>query len=412
MSSKPTELTKRKRDGASTKKVRFADTLVEVDPSTFPQWWEDRRVLPLGVGGVQEEDEDGSGDEEEEQTKIKVPLRVVPWVPNDLSRMTLAQVSRILRSFEYWQVQRLPLEFWKFLVNYRFQDNELDRLMEISVFFKPVFELFRDISPEIPVDQRFVIVFRVACRAGRPDFLHMLFLAAPPDVEKLVKTVSTFMDEVVVPHSSLSEVQVRKTMEYLLSIGTKFSRFTAQKLTKKGFFDTLRWAHTNACPLSMKMMDYAARSGRLDILDWAHDKGQRMADVIYTHALRYPDPRVLNWLDAHDQHPAIDPTVAAARTDHVVNMKWLVDKGYRWNPRTAVREAVDAGRLHMLKYLMENGGEWTFTSAALMERRCAKRERGAAAMSNWLRGCGYPVTCTEFFVAIPAMTEQEIENMI
>ena len=113
-------------------------------------------------------------------------------------------------------------------------------------------------------------------------------------------------------------------------LSRKLKSRLSDEACKRGYVNTLQWAHANRCGWSSSTCSSAARSGHLSCLQWARESG-------------------CPW--------GTDTCYFAAENGHLSCLQWARENGCPWDSDICYHAARN-GHLNCLQWARENGCPW------------------------------------------------------
>jgi hypothetical protein len=219
-------------------------------------------------------------------------------------------------------------------------------------------------------------------------------------VDCLMRTNPALSDDVLVKAAKYGSI---KTVKHLRSLNFPWNKQVCNYAVEYGYFDILKYAVENGCPLDAyvcvkairhddhldcfkyliekgcpldeDVTDAAVEYGKIDFLKYAVENGCPLAEDACCNAAHYGYLDCLTYVHENGALLGITACINAVIHGHLDCLKYLHVNGCRWDETVCV-EAVRYGHLDCLKYLHVNGCPWnenvTFMAAATNNIDCLR----------------------------------------
>jgi hypothetical protein len=249
--------------------------------------------------------------------------------------ITFEDLIRYIRIFNYWMINKIPNEFYKWI----FENKNMINMNLLNEYFIED-DLINEIQLLINSN-----AYDLCKNAAEKGFLRILIFGRE----------SGYKWNTFIPITTIAaENGHLNILKYAHENGFPSDKSTCSIASKNGHLDCLKYAHENGCSWDEQTCINAAANGYLDILKYAHENG--CAWDIYTcinaaaggylDILKYAYENGCPW----DKYICIN----AATRGHLDCLKYAHENGCPWDKFTCYY-ASENGHLDILKYAEENG---------------------------------------------------------
>jgi hypothetical protein len=167
-------------------------------------------------------------------------------------------------------------------------------------------------------------------------------------------------------------------LKWLVENGCPTSGLVCAHLAVRGDVETLEWAVINGCECGIDAGGYASLSGRLEVLKWMKEKNLLVCDrYLVDNAVKGGHMKVLKWLSISQPHLfySAKTTEIAATFGRLKALKWLIERGCRWD-EWVLAMAARYGHFELFKWALENGCNYHLPTVLgnLSEEYCRDHE--------------------------------------
>ena len=258
----------------------------------------------------------------ESDESFDVPIE---FFKKELIINTCQDLIDYIKIFDYWMINKIPDEFYKFvlknkdkinidLLNDQFQMNDLIKQINIII--------------ETPND-KICSYFSSIGNLELLKYAHENGCSLYDVIYVFSNKLHSYIESSLICTYAASNGHL-ECLKYALENGCIRNSQICSLAAANGHLDCLKYAHENGCPWDEDICISAANYGHLDCLKYAHENGCTWDE----HTCRY-----------------------AAENGHLNSLKYAHENGCSWNGDTC-SIAAENGYLDCLKYAHENGCSW------------------------------------------------------
>ena len=317
------------------------------------------------------------------------PVKIVTFDVID----SITVFQQVIDMLNYWQSYNIPQEVMVFVVkNQKRFEKEIQQLIKKTVFKNKLMALFDDgedlIIKSVKLGFQDMVDFSIYhCHPDKNNFKICSTAALMGHMDLLIYLIEKnfYFDENTCSEAALGgHLEIIKylhaehnclgdnetcaaaasrghleILKYLHENGCHWDENTTYDASYNGHLCTLQYAHENGCPWDEQIIENSAFGGYIDCLTYAYDNGlvndSALPRIIFTIRRKEILKFYIDLNIANDLFTELKEVFA--EKGNLDMLKFLHENGIEWSDKCCEYTAKE-GQLDTLKYCHENGAPW------------------------------------------------------